>query len=210
MAHKDVVVHEEEDLGAAMQKLEIPFKELEQNSIDDDLTDGLRDIIEDPNLLLEEDGGEFEEEPSKSLYIDDTTNDLKNSLNSPTVVTTRVKTSLAPRRPRNKRGRRKRRSFKSADDLLDSEVDVTDQKSCLHCGTRNTPLWREGPKGAGTLCNACGMRYRTGRLLPEYRPASSPDFKPNVHSNFHRKVMEIRRERNSPPPNNFGVEGFRH
>lgn len=52
MAHKDAVVHEEEDLGAAMQKLEIPFKELEQNSIDDDLTDGIRDIIEDPNLLV--------------------------------------------------------------------------------------------------------------------------------------------------------------
>ncbi|ESQ37502.1 hypothetical protein EUTSA_v10002799mg [Eutrema salsugineum] len=190
MAHKDVVVHEEEeDFGAAMQKLEIPYEELEQNSIDDEI----REIMKDSNSLLE-DYREFEEDLSHNVSIN-VTNDLKpfrTSSNSPTM--TRVR-SLAPKRPRNKRGRRKRRFFKSTAYLFDSEVDVTD-KICLHCGTRNTPLWREGPKGAGTLCNACGMRYRTGRLLPEYRPASSPGFKPNLHSNFHRRVMEIRRKRN--------------
>jgi hypothetical protein len=34
-------------------------------------------------------------------------------------------------------------------------------KRCQHCGTDSTPEWRTGPLGKGTLCNACGLRYRT-------------------------------------------------
>nr|GMD25372.1 GATA transcription factor 11-like [Ipomoea batatas] len=57
-----------------------------------------------------------------------------------------------------------------------------------------TPQWREGPMGPKTLCNACGVRYRSGRLFPEYRPAASPTFVPTLHSNSHRKVVEMRRK----------------
>jgi hypothetical protein len=46
-----------------------------------------------------------------------------------------------------------------------------------------------GPK---TLCNACGVRYKSGRLFPEYRPAASPTFCPALHSNSHKKVLEMR------------------
>lgn len=46
-----------------------------------------------------------------------------------------------------------------------------------------------GPK---TLCNACGVRYKSGRLLPEYRPAKIPTFVSYLHSNSHKKVMEMR------------------
>ncbi len=35
-------------------------------------------------------------------------------------------------------------------------------KRCLHCQTTNTPLWRGGPLGPKTLCNACGIRYLLG------------------------------------------------
>ena len=49
-----------------------------------------------------------------------------------------------------------------------------------------------GPK---TLCNACGVRYKSGRLVPEYRPASSPTFMLTKHSNSHRKVLELRRQK---------------
>ena len=49
-----------------------------------------------------------------------------------------------------------------------------------------------GPK---TLCNACGVRYKSGRLVPEYRPAASPTYVSAKHSNSHRKVMEIRRQK---------------
>ncbi|CAN8247262.1 unnamed protein product [Cochlearia groenlandica] len=67
-------------------------------------------------------------------------------------------------------------------------------RKCTHCETIKTPQWREGPCGRKTLCNACGVRFRSGRLVPEYRPASSPTFVPTVHSNLHRKIVEMRRK----------------
>ncbi|KAJ0262873.1 GATA transcription factor 9 [Hirschfeldia incana] len=69
------------------------------------------------------------------------------------------------------------------------------ERRCLHCATDKTPQWRTGPMGPKTLCNACGVRYKSGRLVPEYRPASSPTFVTARHSNSHRKVMELRRQK---------------
>ncbi|MCD7470896.1 hypothetical protein HAX54_011098 [Datura stramonium] len=68
-------------------------------------------------------------------------------------------------------------------------------RKCLHCATDKTPQWRTGPMGPKTLCNACGVRYKSGRLVPEYRPAASPTFVLTKHSNSHRKVLEIRRQK---------------
>ncbi|GMH22222.1 hypothetical protein Nepgr_024065 [Nepenthes gracilis] len=68
-------------------------------------------------------------------------------------------------------------------------------RRCLHCAAEKTPQWRTGPMGPKTLCNACGVRYKSGRLVPEYRPAASPTFLSTRHSNSHRKVMELRRQK---------------
>nr|XP_043611157.1 GATA transcription factor 11-like [Erigeron canadensis] len=76
--------------------------------------------------------------------------------------------------------------------LSQQSVDVN--KKCSHCEITKTPQWREGPMGPKTLCNACGVRYRSGRLFPEYRPAASPTFIPSLHSNSHRKVIEMRQK----------------
>ncbi|KAK6136044.1 hypothetical protein DH2020_030210 [Rehmannia glutinosa] len=65
-------------------------------------------------------------------------------------------------------------------------------RKCLHCEITKTPQWRAGPMGPKTLCNACGVRYKSGRLFPEYRPAASPTFIPYLHSNSHKKVVEMR------------------
>ncbi|OVA20249.1 zinc finger protein [Macleaya cordata] len=70
-----------------------------------------------------------------------------------------------------------------------------DGRKCLHCATDKTPQWRTGPMGPKTLCNACGVRYKSGRLVPEYRPAASPTFVLAKHSNSHRKVLELRRQK---------------
>ncbi|KAH1088405.1 hypothetical protein AAZX31_07G225200 [Glycine max] len=34
------------------------------------------------------------------------------------------------------------------------------KKTCADCGTTKTPLWRGGPAGPKSLCNACGIRSR--------------------------------------------------
>uniref|UniRef100_A0A7N0V6C2 GATA transcription factor n=1 Tax=Kalanchoe fedtschenkoi TaxID=63787 RepID=A0A7N0V6C2_KALFE len=65
-------------------------------------------------------------------------------------------------------------------------------RKCQHCEITKTPQWRAGPMGPKTLCNACGVRFKSGRLFPEYRPAASPTFVPSVHSNSHKKVLEMR------------------
>jgi len=65
-------------------------------------------------------------------------------------------------------------------------------RKCMHCEITKTPQWRAGPMGPKTLCNACGVRFKSGRLYPEYRPAASPTFCPSLHSNSHKKVLEMR------------------
>lgn len=75
------------------------------------------------------------------------------------------------------------------------EPTETSGRKCLHCASEKTPQWRTGPLGPKTLCNACGVRYKSGRLVPEYRPAASPTFLSTKHSNSHRKVVELRRQK---------------
>ncbi|GMN55769.1 hypothetical protein TIFTF001_024889 [Ficus carica] len=76
-----------------------------------------------------------------------------------------------------------------------SSTGAVVQRRCSHCQVQKTPQWRAGPLGAKTLCNACGVRFKSGRLFPEYRPACSPTFSGDVHSNSHRKVLELRKKK---------------
>ncbi|XP_022752253.1 GATA transcription factor 4-like [Durio zibethinus] len=83
------------------------------------------------------------------------------------------------------------------DNKLEAVVDVAEwnpyvRRKCSHCLAENTPQWRMGPLGPKTLCNACGVRYKSGRLVPEYRPAASPTFDTMKHSNFHKKILRRR------------------
>ncbi|XP_059312959.1 GATA transcription factor 4 [Lycium ferocissimum] len=95
---------------------------------------------------------------------------------------------------------REQRSSSSSSSIMDEDVP----RRCTHCASEKTPQWRTGPLGPKTLCNACGVRYKSGRLVPEYRPAASPTFVLTQHSNSHRKVMELRRQKEMsaqmPPP----------
>lgn len=98
--------------------------------------------------------------------------------------------------PKPSKGNRQKKKRKTK--VLDSAV--TDQnpqaaqgvRKCMHCEITKTPQWRAGPMGPKTLCNACGVRFKSGRLFPEYRPAASPTFVAALHSNSHRKVLEMR------------------
>ncbi|CAO2152850.1 unnamed protein product [Urochloa humidicola] len=69
------------------------------------------------------------------------------------------------------------------------------QRVCSHCHSPDTPQWRAGPDGPGTLCNACGIRYAANKLLPEYRPSTAPSFQSGLHSNRHRKVVKLREQK---------------
>ncbi|XP_077249517.1 GATA transcription factor 7-like [Tasmannia lanceolata] len=114
--------------------------------------------------------------------------------NSP--VSVLVGSYRVPVKPRSMRKRRKRGVSDFNGLFLWSEKKKEEkQKRCSHCFSEKTPQWRAGPMGPKTLCNACGVRFKSGRLVPEYRPASSPYFSSDLHSNSHRKITEMRREK---------------
>ncbi|TYJ47997.1 hypothetical protein E1A91_A01G030900v1 [Gossypium mustelinum] len=46
--------------------------------------------------------------------------------------------------------------------ITQNEIICNEQikKTCANCGTSKTPLWRGGPAGPKSLCNACGIKSR--------------------------------------------------
>ncbi|KAG0491593.1 hypothetical protein HPP92_004991 [Vanilla planifolia] len=103
----------------------------------------------------------------------------------------------APSRARSIRRRPRRKCLPTFATLpaASSAWEKVERRKCRHCESEETPQWRAGPDGPKTLCNACGVRYKSGRLVPEYRPAKSPTFCAALHSNSHRRVMEMRRRK---------------
>lgn len=54
-------------------------------------------------------------------------------------------------------------SISPSPDRASSSSDGSHVKICVDCGTSKTPLWRGGPAGPKSLCNACGIRSRKKR-----------------------------------------------
>lgn len=100
-----------------------------------------------------------------------------------------------PTTPISETSKTKRENYSSATSSSCETSETGVVRRCTHCASEKTPQWRTGPLGPKTLCNACGVRYKSGRLVPEYRPAASPTFVLTQHSNSHRKVMELRRQK---------------
>ena len=45
-------------------------------------------------------------------------------------------------------------------------------QECKQCGTSKTPMWRSGPLGPKTLCNACGVRAQRAQQRTRTSSAS--------------------------------------
>ncbi|KAG0053250.1 hypothetical protein BGZ83_001420 [Gryganskiella cystojenkinii] len=41
------------------------------------------------------------------------------------------------------------------------------QKHCGYCHCTSTPMWRRGPLGPSTLCNACGVKWKHGKIMQD-------------------------------------------
>ncbi|CAL9222156.1 unnamed protein product [Arabidopsis halleri] len=152
------------------------------------------------------------ETSSHSSITTTTSNSSGGSNGSTAVVTTPTIMSCcigfkAPAKARSKRRRTGRRDLgvlwtgneqggiqKKKTPSVAAAAAMIMGRKCQHCGAEKTPQWRAGPAGPKTLCNACGVRYKSGRLVPEYRPANSPTFTAELHSNSHRKIVEMRKQ----------------
>ncbi|KAG5061083.1 hypothetical protein AAZX31_01G163600 [Glycine max] len=47
-------------------------------------------------------------------------------------------------------------------------------RRCANCDTTSTPLWRNGPRGPKSLCNACGIRYKKEERRASAAAATPP------------------------------------
>ncbi|KAK0581452.1 hypothetical protein LWI29_013954 [Acer saccharum] len=81
----------------------------------------------------------------------------------------------------------------SPDNYVLNEV----KKSCIDCHTTRTPLWRGGPAGPRSLCNACGIRYRKTKkaMLSLKNNGRSPEkIRGRKKSNKLQVLMAVGRE----------------
>ncbi|XP_040999548.1 GATA transcription factor 19-like [Juglans microcarpa x Juglans regia] len=62
-------------------------------------------------------------------------------------------TPSAPQTHKTSRGGNNGSNHNSANDPLFA-------RRCANCDTTSTPLWRNGPRGPKSLCNACGIRFK--------------------------------------------------
>lgn len=61
--------------------------------------------------------------------------------------------------PRTNRTNNKKRGAPGNGSTCAKPAPCPPGHSCTACGTQTTPVWRTGPYGPKTLCNACGVRY---------------------------------------------------
>ncbi|XP_012070580.1 GATA transcription factor 18 isoform X2 [Jatropha curcas] len=52
------------------------------------------------------------------------------------------------------------RGSNSSSNNNSSNNDPLLARRCANCDTTSTPLWRNGPRGPKSLCNACGIRFK--------------------------------------------------
>ncbi|CAL5089628.1 unnamed protein product [Urochloa decumbens] len=75
-----------------------------------------------------------------------------------------------------------------------SSFNQNKSKICTHCHTTITSLWRSGPFGPKSLCNACGLRYRRkGLEVPELESKEDDDKKRRCKDRVRlcRKVIDL-------------------
>eukprot|EP01088_Endostelium_zonatum_P003338 TRINITY_DN14553_c0_g1_i1.p1 TRINITY_DN14553_c0_g1~~TRINITY_DN14553_c0_g1_i1.p1 ORF type:complete len:347 (+),score=95.67 TRINITY_DN14553_c0_g1_i1:334-1374(+) len=79
------------------------------------------------------------------------------------------------------------------------------ERECGWCGTKQTPMWRRGPLGKSTLCNACGVRYslspnqnkdKVSKLLKHSKSSHNKDKVSKHHSSPSH--LDSDSDKNSP------------
>ncbi|PWA63019.1 Zinc finger, GATA-type [Artemisia annua] len=98
----------------------------------------------------------------------------------------------------------KRSSGESEEEMNESSGD---SRSCRDCKTTSTPLWRGGPDGPKTLCNACGIKYnkkrraqlrgldQNGKRIAKSAVKPNSDLKLNVRLMVHNQNKKPQQQR---------------
>ncbi|XP_064971343.1 putative GATA transcription factor 22 [Musa acuminata AAA Group] len=70
------------------------------------------------------------------------------------------------------------------------QIQAEQVRVCSNCSTTKTPLWRSGPHGPKSLCNACGIRQRKARRAMEAAAMNSGVIPSDATSGTHREKKQ--------------------
>jgi len=108
-------------------------------------------------------------------------------------------------------GTRKRSKTKSETGSPAKRSPANSQgKVCEYCGGSETPMWRRGPSGKGSLCNKCGVKWKSGKIyngepIPSQSGslASSAVSTPNINP-----PPKVKRQKVEAPPKKPRVQSI--
>jgi len=74
------------------------------------------------------------------------------------------------------------------------------KRKCEFCGTVETPMWRRGPTGKGTLCNACGVKWSLKfRKRAGKKPKANKELEPREQRQSARKKLPAKKVSENDP-----------
>ncbi|KAJ3150757.1 hypothetical protein HDU86_006265 [Geranomyces michiganensis] len=71
--------------------------------------------------------------------------------------------------------------------LLEENNPANLEKQCEYCATSETPMWRRGPSGCGTLCNKCGVKWRNGKIMGDNKLPETPVYAANTPGRTNKR-----------------------
>ncbi|XP_040997861.1 putative GATA transcription factor 22 [Juglans microcarpa x Juglans regia] len=82
---------------------------------------------------------------------------------------------------------------------------------CADCNTTTTPLWRGGPRGPKSLCNACGIRQRKARraMAEAAAAANGMGVAPDISSKKKKKINKLHKKENKSGTKNLRAAQYK-
>ncbi|ORY81703.1 hypothetical protein LY90DRAFT_697679 [Neocallimastix californiae] len=84
---------------------------------------------------------------------------------------------------------------------------------CEYCGGSETPMWRRGPSGKGSLCNKCGVKWKSGKIykgepIPSQSGLNSANSSAVSTPNVHPPPPKTKRRKIDAPPKKPRVQSI--
>ncbi|KAK3224124.1 hypothetical protein Dsin_011149 [Dipteronia sinensis] len=73
-------------------------------------------------------------------------------------------------------------------------------RRCANCDTTSTPLWRNGPRGPKSLCNACGIRFKKEERRATAANANSSTASGAMEQQYHQQHQSYNHHHNNNNP----------
>ncbi|KAJ0507544.1 putative transcription factor C2C2-GATA family [Helianthus annuus] len=64
-------------------------------------------------------------------------------------------------------------------------------RRCANCDTTSTPLWRNGPRGPKSLCNACGIRFKKEERRANAAATATTNVGDTTETQHYQQMMNM-------------------